>query len=108
MKRWLLAVLALSATALVAAPKSEQAVPQLIEVRKIWDAGEHNAFTDLIWWHNNWWCTFRESAGHVGGDGKIRVLISPDGGNGSPPPWWRKRTSICATRNFPSHPTTGS
>lgn len=80
MKRWLLAVLALSATALVAAPKSEQAVPQLIEVRKIWDAGEHNAFTDLIWWHNNWWCTFRESAGHVGGDGKIRVLISPDGG----------------------------
>ena len=50
-----------------------------VEVRKIWDRGEHNAFTDLIRWHGRWWCTFRESAAHVGGDGAIRVLESADG-----------------------------
>ena len=35
---------------------------RMVEVRKIWDRGEHNAFTDLIRWHGRWWCTFRESA----------------------------------------------
>ncbi len=49
------------------------------EVRKIWDRGEHNAFTDLIHWRGRWWCTFREAEAHVGGDGAIRVLESADG-----------------------------
>ncbi|MEO8351264.1 MAG: sialidase family protein [Chthoniobacteraceae bacterium] len=53
--------------------------PTLINSRKIWDAAPHNAFTDLARWHEAWWCVFRESEGHVGGDGKIRVLTSPDG-----------------------------
>ena len=53
--------------------------PELVEVRKIWDAGAHNAFTDLIRYHDRWWCSFRESDGHVGGDGKIRVITSTDG-----------------------------
>lgn len=63
----------------------EQKVPapgpaaELVNVRKIWDQGQHNAFTDLIRWHGRWWCTFRESAAHVGGDGAIRVLESADG-----------------------------
>ncbi|OGV64831.1 MAG: hypothetical protein A2283_04205 [Lentisphaerae bacterium RIFOXYA12_FULL_48_11] len=51
----------------------------LIEVRKIWDAGKHNAFTDLIRWHDAWWCVFREADGHVGGDGSIRIINSVDG-----------------------------
>lgn len=51
----------------------------LVEVRKIWDAGEHNAFTDLIRFRDRWWCTFREAEDHVGGDGKIRVITSRDG-----------------------------
>lgn len=51
----------------------------IIDVRKIWDAGNHNAFTDLIRWHDHWWCTFRESRAHVGGDGKIRLITSADG-----------------------------
>lgn len=51
----------------------------LVEVRKIWDAGQHNAFTDLIQWRGRWWCTFREAEAHVGGDGAIRVLESADG-----------------------------
>ena len=47
---------------------------QVLEVRKIWDAGAHNAFTDLIRWKNVWWCTFREAEHHVGEGGKIRAF----------------------------------
>jgi hypothetical protein len=53
--------------------------PEILEVRKIWDTGKHNAFTDLIRWHGILWCTFREADAHVGGDGKLRVLVSADG-----------------------------
>src|SRR5262245_51315777 len=68
--------IALSAGAAVAhaAVKAE-----VIEQRKIWSAGEHNAFTDLLYWKNRWWCVFRESEAHVGGDGTIRVITSTDG-----------------------------
>lgn len=52
---------------------------EVVEVKKIWAGGAHNAFTDLIWWQDRWWCTFRESAAHVGGDGVIRILVSQDG-----------------------------
>src|SRR5678815_2607483 len=52
---------------------------EIIEVKKIWDAGAHNAFTDLVRWHDRWWCTFREAEDHVGGDGAIRILTSVDG-----------------------------
>jgi pimeloyl-ACP methyl ester carboxylesterase len=53
--------------------------PRLVEVAKIWDKGKHNAFTDLIRWRDQWYCVFREAEGHVGGDGRLRVLESPDG-----------------------------
>src|SRR5690606_29029317 len=48
-------------------------------VKKIWDQGDHNAFTDIIRFKNRWYCTFREADDHVGGDGRIRVLVSQDG-----------------------------
>jgi hypothetical protein len=48
-------------------------------VQKIWDRGKHNAFTDLIRFHDRWYCAFREADAHVGGDGKLRVLTSADG-----------------------------
>jgi hypothetical protein len=53
--------------------------PEIVSVVKIWDQGRHNAFTDLIRWKDHWYCTFREAAAHVGGDGKLRVLESIDG-----------------------------
>lgn len=53
---------------------------EVIENRKIWAGGAHNAFTDLIRWKERWWCTFREAEDHVGGDGHIRILTSTDGG----------------------------
>lgn len=52
---------------------------KLLSVTKIWDQGRHNAFTDLVRWHDKWYCTFREADAHVGGDGKLRVLESADG-----------------------------
>ena len=70
---------AVSAVAAEPAAESAGSVPQLVSVQKIWDQGEHNAFTDLIRFRDAWFCSFRESAGHVGGDGEIRVLTSPDG-----------------------------
>ena len=53
--------------------------PELISVEKIWDQAPHNAFTDLIRWHDRWFCAFRESDAHVGGDGRLRVITSTDG-----------------------------
>ena len=55
------------------------AEPELISLAKIWDQGHHNAFTDLIRWHDRWYCTFREADAHVGGNGRLRVLTSTDG-----------------------------
>ena len=53
--------------------------PTIVSVTRIWDGGAHNAFTDLIRWRDRWYCTFREGDAHVGGDGRIRVLVSADG-----------------------------
>ena len=53
--------------------------PELVSVEKIWDRAPHSAFTDLARWRGRWYCTFRESEAHVGGDGRIRVLESADG-----------------------------
>jgi arylsulfatase A-like enzyme len=52
---------------------------QVVSLRKIWDAGKHNAFTDLVRWHDQWWCVFREGAGHVSTEADIRVITSADG-----------------------------
>ncbi|HPS00404.1 MAG TPA: exo-alpha-sialidase [Candidatus Sumerlaeota bacterium] len=52
---------------------------KLLDARKIWDQAPHNAFTDLIRFHDRWFCVFREGQGHVSPDGALRVLSSPDG-----------------------------
>lgn len=53
--------------------------PRIVEVRKIWHAAPHNAFTDLVRWKNQFYCAFREGKGHAGDLGKLRVLRSADG-----------------------------
>ena len=55
------------------------AAPQIVSVKRIWDGGEHNAFTDLIRFRDRWWCTFREAEDHGGSIGKVRVIVSDDG-----------------------------
>jgi hypothetical protein len=52
---------------------------ELVSVAKIWDAAPHNAFTDLVRFHDQWFCAFRESESHVKGLGKLRVIRSSDG-----------------------------
>jgi len=52
---------------------------ELLSCRRIWNAAPHNAFTDLAWFHRQWWCVFREGQGHVSPDGAVRVLTSRDG-----------------------------
>jgi len=55
-----------------------------IVYRKIWDEANHNAFTDLIFFRGNFYCSFREGIAHEpttapNSDGTVRILISPDG-----------------------------
>lgn len=56
-----------------------QEAPRLLEVRKIWDAAPHNAFTDLVRFKGAWYCAFREGKAHVSPDGALRVITSRDG-----------------------------
>jgi hypothetical protein len=58
---------------------AQEVKAEIVSVEKIWDAGHHNAFTDLVRWHDRFWITFREADAHVGGNGLIRVLVSDDG-----------------------------
>lgn len=62
----------------VVASASSPIRAELIEVTKIWDQAPHNAFTDLAWWHDRFYCAFREGRSHVSTDGKIRILRSQD------------------------------
>jgi hypothetical protein len=60
---------------IVQAQSSEEVKPI-----KIWDGAQHSAFTDLIRFKGNFYCSFREGTGHVPGvDGLVRVLKSKDG-----------------------------
>ncbi len=74
----ILPLLVFCSTQLLAAAVPAEA-PQLVTVKKIWDAAPHNAFTDLVRFDRKSFCTFREADGHVRGNGKIRVLSSDDG-----------------------------
>ena len=55
------------------------AAAELVELRKIWDAAPHNAFTDLVRFQGQWFCVFREGKAHVSPDGALRVIKSKDG-----------------------------
>ena len=72
------ALLTLLFATLVGHPSSA-AEPSLLSVKKIWDAAPHNAFTDLVRFHEEWLCVFREGQKHVSNDGSLRVLASKDG-----------------------------
>lgn len=66
--------------ALSAQPTNTQKA--VFSVERIWDRAGHNAFTDLAFFRNKWYCTFREGNGHIPGiNGSIRVIASDDGQN---------------------------
>ncbi len=54
----------------------------VVSVERIWDRAGHSAFTDLIRYDGQLYCTFREGSGHIPGqNGTIRVIRSRDGMN---------------------------
>lgn len=55
--------------------------PRILSVQRIWDRAPHNAFTDLVRYHDEWFCVFREGQAHVSPDGALRVIRSKDGRN---------------------------
>lgn len=67
------------ALVLAASCHAQAGAPEQVSLQKIWDQGRHNAFTDLIRFRGRFFCSFREADDHVGGDGKIRILVSRDG-----------------------------
>ncbi len=55
-------------------------MPHLVSCEKIWSKAQHNAFTDLIFHQNSFYCCFREGEHHAGGtNGKIRLIGSANG-----------------------------
>ena len=61
------------------------------DVRKIWDNGSHCAFTSLIRFKGQYYCSFREGETHIfdsqgNAEGKIRILTSHDGKRWKPLP----------------------
>jgi hypothetical protein len=62
----------------IAAETSEQRL--VVSVERIWDRAGHSAFTDLIRFNGQLYCTFREGSGHIPGlNGVVRVIRSTDG-----------------------------
>ena len=47
---------------------------KLIDVQRVWDRGEHNAFTDLCFYKERFWLVFREARDHYSEDGVVVVL----------------------------------
>ena len=63
---------------------------KLISVKRIWEQGAHNAFTDLIRFQGALFCVFREGTAHVSPDGALRILRSADLGE-----TWQSVALIC-------------
>ncbi|WP_417761589.1 exo-alpha-sialidase [Shewanella sp.] len=51
---------------------------ELVSCQRIWDRGNHNAFTDLKQFNGCLYTVFREGAEHVSPDGALRLLRSVD------------------------------
>ncbi len=56
-----------------------EGILRIVDIKKIWDKAQHNAFTDLIYFKEAWWCVFREAQSHLSFDGAFRVISSRDG-----------------------------
>src|SRR5215510_4873927 len=72
-------VTACCSSALLSAAAAPLPQAELVEVKRIWDAAPHNAFTDLIRFKGRWFCVFREGQAHVSPDGALRVITSKEG-----------------------------
>jgi len=71
----LLAPLAVAALLL----QTDPGKPELVDVRLVSNEANYSAFTDLVWFRDAWFLSFREGRAHVSPDGALRVVTSPDG-----------------------------
>ena len=67
-----------------------------VKVQKIWDNGNHCAFTSLVKFKGKYYCSFREGESHIfdkqgKAEGKVRIIVSKDG---------KKWTSAALCQNF--------
>ena len=53
--------------------------PPLVEARRMWSGARHCAFGDLVRFDGRFFATCREAENHVGTNGRLRILSSPDG-----------------------------
>jgi len=60
-------------------PPSAKPLVKRARATRIWQQGDHNAFTDLCLFQGRYYCVFREAAAHVSPDGALRILQSSDG-----------------------------
>lgn len=51
---------------------------KVMEVKKIYSDGNHNAFTGIVRFDNRYLVVFRNGTGHMSFDGKIKILASVD------------------------------
>ena len=56
----------------------------LSSVKKIWDQAPSNAFTDLCYFNNKFFCVFREGDNRLSSTSKVRILKSDDGDSWNP------------------------
>ena len=75
--RRIFGIFLLLSTGLRGAPPETKAV--VVEQAMIWGRAPHNALTDLVRYHDRWFCVFREGLLPVSPDGALRVLTSADG-----------------------------
>ncbi len=71
-------ILALAALCSACAGPEKDATTTTVTVRKIYDSGNHNAFTSLVKFKGKYYCTFREGFNHVfddAGNAEGRVVI---------------------------------
>lgn len=55
----------------------ENNIDSIISTKRIsYNDNAHNAFTDLVFFKNNFYCVFRSAKSHVGNDGSIVILTS--------------------------------
>ncbi len=40
--------------------QAEPPKAEIVDLKKVWDGANHNAFTDLVWFQGRWFLTFRE------------------------------------------------
>ncbi|MBE3135482.1 MAG: exo-alpha-sialidase, partial [Acidobacteria bacterium] len=77
--RWLCLVAATTVAAAACGAAEPPGKAERVDLHMIWNAAPHNAFTDLVRLKDRWFCVFREGAGHISHDGKLRVITSADG-----------------------------